>query len=536
MKRIAIIGAGCSGLAAIKCCLDEGLEPVCFEREDDIGGLWNYSEIQKVGKGGVYKTCIINTSKEMMSFSDFPPPQEFPMFMPHRLVLKYFRMYADSFGLLQYINFKTSVENIIPASDYDSSGKWRVTFKSENGEIQTGLFDGVLVCTGHHTYPHQPKFEGLETFTGKYMHSHGYKENLEFTGKRVLVVGIGNSAVDIAVDLSHVAAQTYISTRRGAWIISRMGFWGLPADAIANCRFLFKLPISALEWCVEKMANFRFDHEAYGLQPMHRSLQAHPTINDELPYRIMTGAVKIRPDIHHIMKDKVYFTDGTFLEIDAIIFATGFDYKLSFVPECVTKVENNRTELYKYMFPPHLKHPTFALIGLVQAIGSVMPISEMQCRWFTKVIKGECHLPSEEIMIEDTQAKREDMEKMYVKSQRHTLQCFWVHYMDELADQIGVKPDLWKLLFEDPVLAIRCMFGPCVPAQYRLMGPGKWNGAKAAIKGSVQRCLFPTRTNILPKNARGKENNRSYTISIPHHLLTYFVILFSAILFCICIM
>ncbi|KAL3856623.1 hypothetical protein ACJMK2_011358 [Sinanodonta woodiana] len=407
MKRVAIIGAGCSGLAAIKSCLEDGFEPVCFERDDDIGGLWRYSTTSKVGNGSVYKTCVINTSKEMMSFSDFPPPQEFPMFMPHRFVLKYFRMYAESFGLIKYINFKTSVENIIPATDYGLSGQWRVTYISGDGESKTEVFDGVLVCTGHHTYPHIPEFEGLETFTGKYIHSHGYKENVEFTGKRVLVVGIGNSAVDITVDLSHVAAQTYISTRRGAWVISRMGFWGLPADAIANCRFLFKLPTSILQWCVEKMANFRFDHEGY----------------------------------------------------------------------------------------------------------------------------GECELPSEEIMMEDVQAKREAMEKTYVKSKRHTLQCFWVEYMDELADMIGVKPDLWKLFFEDPKLAIRCIFGPCVPAQYRLMGPGSWNGARSTIKGSVQRCLFPTRTKLLPKNATGKENQSLYSISIPRHLHPYFIILFIVFIF-----
>ncbi|KAL3856594.1 hypothetical protein ACJMK2_011329 [Sinanodonta woodiana] len=411
MKRVAIIGAGCSGLAAIKSCLEDGFEPVCFERDDDIGGLWRYSTTSKVGNGSVYKTCVINTSKEMMSFSDFPPPQEFPMFMPHRFVLKYFRMYAESFGLIKYINFKTSVENIIPATDYGLSGQWRVTYISGDGESKTEVFDGVLVCTGHHTYPHIPEFEGLETFTGKYIHSHGYKENVEFTGKRVLVV------------------------------------------------------------------------------------------------------------------------DGTFLEIDAIIFATGFDYKLSFIPESVTRIQNNRTELYKYMFPPHLKNPTIAVIGLVQSIGSVMPISEMQCRWFMKVMKGECELPSEEIMMEDIQAKREAMEKTYVKSKRHTLQCFWVEYMDELADMIGVKPDLWKLFFEDPKLAIRCIFGPCVPAQYRLMGPGSWNGAKSTIKGSVQRCLFPTRTKLLPKNATGKENQSLYSFSIPRHLHPYFIILFIVFIF-----
>lgn len=189
MKRVAIIGAGCSGLAAIKCCLDEGIEPVCFERENDIGGLWNYCDNPKIGKGSVYRSCVINTSKEMMAFSDFPPPAEFPTFMPHKYVLKYFRLYAENFGLLKYIKFKTSVSEVVPSGDYQATGRWRVTSSCEDGDPETQTFDGVLICTGHHTYPYLPKFQGLENFTGKSMHSHSYRDNRELDGKRVLVVG-----------------------------------------------------------------------------------------------------------------------------------------------------------------------------------------------------------------------------------------------------------------------------------------------------------------------------------------------------------
>lgn len=189
MKRIAIIGSGCSGLTAIKCCLEEGLEPVCFEKEDDIGGLWNYSDCAMVGKGSVYKNCVINTSKEMMAFSDFPPPENFPLFMPHRYVLKYFRMYAEKFGLLKHIRFNTPVLNVTPSDKYDVDGSYDITYRGEGESIQTTRFDGVLICTGHHTYPYIPDFNGLNNFEGTKMHSHSYKENAKFIGKKVLVVG-----------------------------------------------------------------------------------------------------------------------------------------------------------------------------------------------------------------------------------------------------------------------------------------------------------------------------------------------------------
>ncbi|KAL4223868.1 hypothetical protein ACF0H5_017332 [Mactra antiquata] len=526
MKKIAIIGAGCSGLAAIKSCLDEGLEPVCFEKEDDIGGLWNYSDTSKVGKGSIYRNCVINTSKEMMAFSDFPPPESFPMFMPHEYVLSYFKLYAEKFGLQKYIQFRTSVLNIKQSDKYLHDGSWDVTVRLGSGDIRTETFDGVLVCTGHHTYPYQPDFPGLNRFEGSTLHSHSYKENTQFIGKRVLIVGIGNSAVDIAVDVSHVASRVYLSTRRGAWVISRMGFWGLPADAMANNRFLFSLPLSALEWSVEKMANFRFDHEGYGLKPMHRALQAHPTINDELPYRIMTGALKVKPGVHHFNEHSVQFADGMSEEIDAVIFATGYEYKIGIVDESVTRIKNNETTLYKYMFPPHLPHPTLAIVGLVQAIGAVMPISEMQCRWFTRIMKGENHLPSEEEMLLDIEDKRTDMARTYVKSQRHTLQCFWIDYMDEIANEIGVKPNMRELFLQDPMLALRCIFGPCVPAQYRLQGPGKWSGAKEAIENTMSRCFTSTRTKLMPKNVCLPEPVDKLVISVPKYLKSYFIFVF----------
>ena len=189
-KRIAIVGAGCSGLAAIKCCLDENLVPVCFESEEDIGGLWNYSDNPKLGKGSIYKSCVINTSKEMMAYSDFPPPESFPMFMPHEYVLKYFRLYAEQFDLLRHIKFQTSVIQIVKSDSYSKTGNWVVTYHSVGEIVRQEEFQGVLICTGHHTFPYQPDFPGLNLFRGIQLHSHSYKDNVEFRGKKVLVVGM----------------------------------------------------------------------------------------------------------------------------------------------------------------------------------------------------------------------------------------------------------------------------------------------------------------------------------------------------------
>ncbi|XP_052072576.1 flavin-containing monooxygenase 5-like [Mytilus californianus] len=538
MKRVAIIGAGCSGLAAIKCCLDEGLQPVCFEREDDIGGLWNYTDAAKYGKGSVYKSCVINTSKEMMAFSDFPPPKHFPTFLPHKYVLQYFRLYANNFGLLNYINFRTSVESITQCSDFDQTGRWKVTYNSEeSGQTVSEIFDGVLVCTGHHTYPYMPTFDGIENFRGTTIHSHSYRSPQEFADKKVLVVGIGNSAVDIAVDLSNTASEVYLSTRRGAWVVGRKGFWGYPADAVANCRLLFQLPRNVLQYSVEKMANFNFDHESYGVKPKHRSLEAHPTINDDLPIKIMTGKIRIKPDVHNFDDCGVVFEDGSYERIDAVVYATGYSYKIKFLDESIVKIENNKTHLYKYMFPPHLKHPTLAVVGLVQAIGAVMPISEIQCRWFTRVLKGINPLPPLSDMMDDIEAKHL-YNSMHIKSQRHTLQTFWIQYMDEIAEKIGCKPNLKRLFIDDPRLALHCLCGPCFPAQYRLQGPGKWNGARVSIIGGMERSLAPLKSRILPQNAKIADTSCNVTcIAVPKWLTSYFILCFIFIaLLCMCVL
>lgn len=192
-KNVAIIGAGSSGLASIKTCLDEGLKPVCFEQSDDIGGLWNYCPPSATdgipSRPSVYRSCTINTSKEMSSFSDFPVPEEFPMFLPHRYVLRYFRLYADHFRLLEHIRFKCSVLSVFPADDYDISGAWTVSYQDDKGCNHSERYSAVFVCSGHHRFKHQPELYGQERFTGPVLHSSEYRTPEQLDGKKVLVVG-----------------------------------------------------------------------------------------------------------------------------------------------------------------------------------------------------------------------------------------------------------------------------------------------------------------------------------------------------------
>ncbi|XP_015982199.2 flavin-containing monooxygenase 5 [Rousettus aegyptiacus] len=505
-KRIAVIGAGASGLTSIKCCLDEGLEPICFERTGDIGGLWRYQENPEEGRASIYKSLIINTSKEMMCFSDYPIPDHFPNFMPNSKIQEYFRMYAEEFGLLKYIRFKTSVCGVTKQPDFSTSGQWKVVTECE-GRKEENVFDGVMVCTGHHVSPYLPlhSFPGIEKFQGQYMHSREYKNPQSFTGKRVIVIGIGNSGADVTVELSHVTKQVFLSTRRGAWIMNRVSCNGYPGDVVLLSRFnelLVKIfHPSLINMYLENKLNQKFDHEMYGLKPKHRVLNQHPTINDALPNRIISGLVKVKGNVKEFTERAAIFEDGSKEDdIDAVIFATGYTFSFPFLQDLVEVVENKIT-LYKRVFLPNLEKPTLAIIGLIQPLGAIMPISEIQGRWVTQVFKGLKTLPSQSEMMADITKNEEKLKKRYVESARHTIQANYIDTMDEIAELLGTRPNLLSLAFTDPKLALKLVLGPCTPVQFRLQGPGKWDKARETILTTEDRIKKPLMTRTVEKSS-----------------------------------
>ncbi|XP_063796098.1 flavin-containing monooxygenase 5-like isoform X2 [Pseudophryne corroboree] len=529
VKRVAVIGAGCSGITAIKCCLDEGLEPTCFERTDDIGGLWRFKDVPEEGRASIYYSVIINTSKEMMCYTDFPIPDDFPNYMHNSKVLQYFRQYAEHFHLLKYIQLKTAVCSVKKRPDFLTTGQWDVVTETE-GKQQTHVFDAILVCSGHHTTANLPlhTFPGIDKFKGTYFHSRDYKSAEPFRNKRVIVVGIGNTAVDLVVEISAVAKQVFLSTRRGSWLLNRVSDHGYPLDIVLFTRFYSMIqevfPSLANNYLEYKM-NSRVDHDNFGLKPQHRFLSQHPTVSDDLPNRIISGKVILKTNVKQFTETDVIFEDGTVeKDIDVVIFATGYHFSFPFFDDSVIKVENNEVPLYKRVFPPHLEKHTVACIGYIQPIGAIMPVSEMQTRWATRVFKGLSQLPSMNEMKMEINKRKEYNQKRYVKSDRHTIQVDYVPYMDELAEEIGCKPNIMQLFLSDPKLAWEIFFGPCSPYQYRLCGPGEWKDARKAILTQHDRIIKPTKTRVL--------NNDSAHNFFPFALkLLGILILFAAIYF-----
>ncbi|KAJ1172150.1 hypothetical protein NDU88_004000 [Pleurodeles waltl] len=502
VKTVAVIGAGISGLAALKCCLEVDLDATCFEGSDDLGGLWNFKEEVVEGRASIYRTVFTNACREMMSYPDFPIPEDYPNYLHNSLFLKYLHLYAQHFNLQRHIKFKTMVVSVRKRPDYSVSGQWEVVTEKD-GKQESLVFDTVMVCTGHHVYPNIPAFPGIEKFKGQHFHNRNYKSPEGYQGKKVLVVGLGNTGADIATELSNTAEQVYLSTRSGSWIMTRVWDGGYPWDMVYLTRYETFLKYILPRWLsdriYERMMNKRFDHGKFGLTPKDKFSRKEPVFNDSLATCIACGTVKVKPNVKEFTETSVIFEDGTVQEnVDFVIFSTGYSYAYPFLDESDVRDSRNQVSLYKDIFPPNLEKPTMAIIGLVMSLGGIPATADVQARWAARVFKGSCKLPPRSVMVADNEEKVGKKKTWFGLSD--TLQTDYIVYMDEVSSFFGAKVNLLYLFLTDPRLAWEVFFGPASPYQFRLTGPGKWDGARKAILGQWERTDRATRTRAVPKS------------------------------------
>lgn len=423
---VCIIGAGCSGFTTAKRLEDFDIPYDCFEESDDVGGNWYFNNPN--GRSACYESLHIDTSTTRLQFEDFPAGAGWPHFPHHTLIHEYFRDYVDHFGLRDSITFNTSVRRAVR----DADRRWEVTLST--GETRT--YDALVVANGHHWDPRKPEYDG--TFDGVRLHSHEYRSPfapMDMRGKRIVVVGMGNSALDIASELAHrsIAEHVWVSARRGVWVLSKYRH-GKPADKMMTPPWMpKKIGLHLARKAIKKTLG---NMEDYGLpKPDHEPLSAHPSVSIDFLAKAGSGDLTCVPEISRLDGDAVICTDDTRIEADVLIFATGYNMKFPFFEDpALQPGGDHRLPLFKRIVNPGIDNLYYA--GLAQASPTIVNLAEQQSKLIARHLTGRYELPSAGRMNSIIDRDEKKHLGQYYSAPRHTIQVDFARYVTDLRKEI----------------------------------------------------------------------------------------------------
>ena len=374
-----------------------------------------------------------------MQYAAFPMPLDYPDYLSHELIAEYLDNFVDHFGFRGMIQFRTEVTKAEPAA----GGGWDVTVRRrDTGAVRTERYRAVLVANGHHWDPQypEPAFPGAGTFAGQQMHSHHYRTPEPLAGKRVLVLGVGNSACDVAADCSLVAGRTLLAMRRGAHIVPQYLF-GRPTDHLTLTRLGTRAPFRLQSLVVALLLRMAQGNVTrYGMpRPDHRVLCAPPTVSDSLLSKLDDGDIVVKPAIDGFHGDCVRFADGSRERVDVVIYCTGYKISFPFLNETTIGIDGKQIPLYRRIVPPQL--PGLYFIGLIQPIGAVMPIAEIQSQWVADLLQGNATLPTNQQMNREIAGYTAATVKRYRACTTHAIQVDFLAYMREIRRErhMGVR-------------------------------------------------------------------------------------------------
>lgn len=420
-KRVAVIGAGACGICAAKYLLQVGFDVTVYEIGGQIGGMWCY--MNDNGRSSAYRTLHINTSRGVTRFSDLDFDDATQVFPDHADMHRYLVAYARHFGVTPLIRFHSRVTQVRPAFKRESEApRWEV-------ELATGAveaFDAVIVASGHLTQPlDMPEFKA---FSGEYLHAHHYKTPEPYVGKRVCVVGVGNSACDIASDLCVTSPRCTMVARSGVLILPKLMFGRAFTDITARIqrpwipRTLRRRITRFLTW----LAHGDLTRLGFKRPDVLSHVTSNATVVTDIAYR----RIDVKNGIQSIDGKTIHFTDGSSGEFDVLVAATGYAIDLDFIPNEVLDVKDNRLDLYMRMVPPDW--PGLYFMGFFNTDTALNMVFEHQARWVRELLLDNARLPGVEEMRQAIAERAAWYASQYRQSIRHSIEEEHVRYLTDL--------------------------------------------------------------------------------------------------------
>jgi dimethylaniline monooxygenase (N-oxide forming) len=436
--RICVIGAGSSGIAACKALMDERLDFDCFELSDRVGGNWVFKNSN--GISSIYRSLHMNTSRTKMEFADFPMPADYPEYPFHEQIAAYCDAYVDHFKFRDRIHFGCGIR----AAKRRKDGTWEIELTT--GEIRT--YGYLVVASGRHWHPRWPSPRYQGSFDGIEMHAHSYIDPTDphsLQNKSILVVGFGNTALDIACELGRKEQNqiVYLSMRRGYWVVPR--FFGKGRTADYNIQHPSK-PVSLFKhlWPAALSARQRRKDiietlgrpEDFGLPPPEKELDfSRAATSQELYNRIGSGDIAIKPDIARLEGRNVRFTDGTTAQVDAIIYATGYEVVFPFFEKGFMPEAESDLIFWKRIVDP--RYDNLFFVGIVQPQCAVIPVAEQQGKFVSSLISGRYRLPDKEAIARDCARIPRPARPAEVVTGPYTMQVKCSDYVREITSEIA---------------------------------------------------------------------------------------------------
>lgn len=369
------------------------------------------------------------SSKRLTQYSDFPMPDAYPEHPHHELVWRYLRDYAAHFGIDRAIQFNTGVRWMEPAGEEG----WIVIL--ENGQHRR--YQGIVIANGHNWDPRWPECQG--SFAGRVLHSAEYKTTDVLRGRRVLVVGSGNSGCDIAVESANHAEATFHSVRRRYHFLPRF-FRGRAIDQCGERILAWRWPLGLRRFAARRVATTVFGPPEQSLlaPPDHQFLETHPIINSWYPHLVASRSLRLKPDVAELKPDRVRFTDGSEERVDVIIYATGYKLSFPFIDQKYLNWHSGQPQLYLNVFHP-VRDDLF-VAGMIQPDSGQFGLVGYQGQLMAQYVRG--------LREGRDSAKRLQREKKerspdsnggiaYVRTPRHLLEVEHYSYRRHLKRWIG---------------------------------------------------------------------------------------------------